>query len=191
MPPPPPRVARTPRVLPTLFIAGRRPWTSTRALAAKPSCARTRNPKFPPPLLKLRRRCCLVAVSHPGSAQGGKEPSCATCCRALAPCRPSDLAGVLVPRRRVVRSLRRVVVALAASSSFAASRATSRCSPCFKSCPGARVRDRRRAPPPPTAGRRAPPPRRLQASLAAGSRFDAPDLIPPPAPPTSRRSRRI
>jgi hypothetical protein len=182
-------MARTPRNPPRLFIAGRRPWTSsTRALAAKPSCTGTRNPKFPPPQLKPRHRRCLVAVSHPGSAQGGKEPSCAACCRALAPWRPSDLAEVLVPHRRVIRSLRRVAAALAASSSFAASRATRRCSPCFKSCPRARDRVRRRVLPLLASGHRRPPP------LSARTRPRPPDQDPtrPAASPLADiPSRRI
>jgi hypothetical protein len=81
-----------------------------------------------------------------------------------APRRPSNLAGVPEPRRRVVRPRPRDSAALAAPASFATSCAAHRRHPRLDLCPGAQDRARWRAPPPLTAGRRCRPSRPAAAA---------------------------
>jgi hypothetical protein len=88
------------------------------------------------PSRRRRRFPASAAASSPRSrprpAPGGELHAYAICCRARAPWRPSDLAGVPEPCRRVVRPRRRVSAAVAAPGRFVASRTACRCLPRHK-----------------------------------------------------------
>jgi hypothetical protein len=98
--------------------------------AANPSRRRFRFPS---------RRRLLVAVSHPGAAQEGREPSCAVFSIPCTPVALSDLSRVRDPRRRVVPPLHRFSAATVVPIGFAALCAAHRCLQRFKPCPGAQV----------------------------------------------------
>jgi hypothetical protein len=136
----------------------------TRALAARAPCAAAAETLAATASGFRRRRRPLAAVKLPGDAQGGEAPAGVACCRSRAPCRPRNLAGVRVLRRRVDHLRRRVSAKAAALDRSAVLRASRRGRPRLKSWPGALdwglvgelAAQRRRSRSPPAQHRRPP-----------------------------------
>jgi hypothetical protein len=183
-----PCVARTPRPGSPGYLRPRRPRDPPHPCPSRRVSVRRRRPQTlaaaavdsPPPPLSRRREAVQVLhleVRNPPTSlvavlasRNARKPS-------------PDFAALAESRRLVACPRRRFSAATAIPVGFAAPRAARRSSLRFKPGTRALVRVHRRTSPPSAAAaarrRLCPAASRLQTFLAAGSRSDAPDLIPP------------